>query len=223
MGPNAVVARVRPSASGPMRSFSSRGPLWSRWSTLLAGWRRGTRDSARQPPVFLGRLRTSARCRRDTRPTHSGRPGSIPAASTFNNNFNSLLHDRPPKSQERPNGRVRGRALLPCPPRWVSARQHGASWEGHPVGVKLSDHVGVMVHIADGDGRSVSGGYGLDGFKWARFPLRRRRKQSDWASRFRRQALCNDLRVLLEDRSSGDLLSKKIALFGNLISGSSPV
>src|SRR5207244_1163611 len=36
------------------------------------------------------------------------------AASTFDNNFIFLLHDRPPKSQERPNGRVRGRALLPC-------------------------------------------------------------------------------------------------------------
>jgi len=36
--------------------------------------------------------------------------------------------------------------------------------EGHAGGVKLSDHVGVMVHIADGHGRSVSGGYGLDGF-----------------------------------------------------------
>src|SRR5947208_13448053 len=34
--------------------------------------------------------------------------GSIPAASTFNNNFIILLHERPPKSQDRPNGRVRG-------------------------------------------------------------------------------------------------------------------
>ena len=32
--------------------------------------------------------------------------GSIPAASTFNNNFRMLLHGRPPKSQERPNGHV---------------------------------------------------------------------------------------------------------------------
>jgi hypothetical protein len=65
------------------------------------------------------------------------------------------------------------------------------------------DHVGVMVHIADGHGRSVSGGYGLDGFSWARFPLRRRRKQSDRASPVRRQALCNDLRVLLQEPLDG--------------------
>jgi hypothetical protein len=92
-----------------MGTFSE--PPWSRWSTLPAGWRFATRDSARGTPITLGRLRTCARCRRDTAPISSKWTGSIPAASTFNNNFIILLHDRPPKSQERPNGRVRGRAL----------------------------------------------------------------------------------------------------------------
>src|SRR6267154_959615 len=34
------------------------GPPWSRWSTLPAGWRFATRDSARGPPISLGRSRT---------------------------------------------------------------------------------------------------------------------------------------------------------------------
>jgi hypothetical protein len=108
--------RVRGIALRLMGMFS--GPPWSRWSTLPAGWRFATRDSARGPLISLGGSRTCARCRGDTAPRSSSWPGSIPAASTFNNNFTILLHDRPPKSQERPNGRVRGRALLPCPPRW---------------------------------------------------------------------------------------------------------
>ncbi len=88
-------------------------PPWSRWSTLSAGLGFVARDSAREPLISLGGSRTCARCRGDTASRSSNWPGSIPAASTFNNNFIILLHDRPPKSQERPNGRVRGRALLP--------------------------------------------------------------------------------------------------------------
>jgi hypothetical protein len=58
---------------------------WSRWSTLPAGWRFATRDSARGPLVSLGGLRACARCRRDTAGRLLKWPGSIPAASTFTN------------------------------------------------------------------------------------------------------------------------------------------
>src|SRR5882762_884836 len=135
------------------------GPPWSRWSTLPAGWRFATRDSARGPPISLGGSRTCARCRGDTAPRSSSWPGSIPAASTLNNNFIVILYERPPKSQERPNGTRKRKSSFALSSQVVSARQHGPSWEGPAGGVKLSDHVGVMVHIADGHGRSVSGGF----------------------------------------------------------------
>jgi hypothetical protein len=62
------------------RFCRARGPPWSRWSTLVAGWRFVARDSGRQPPFCLGEPRTCARC--SAIPLLDGRstPGSIPAA-----------------------------------------------------------------------------------------------------------------------------------------------
>jgi len=70
---------------------------------LPAGWRFGTRDSARGPPISLDGPRTCARCRGDTAPRSSSWPGSIPAASTFDNNYSHLRRKRPPNAPKRPN------------------------------------------------------------------------------------------------------------------------
>src|SRR6266571_1087826 len=64
---------------------------------------------------------------------------SIPAASTFNNNFNSLLHDRPPKSRKRPNG---------------------STGNGTPVAVRDVNHdANVIAELADGQRSLLQAGY----------------------------------------------------------------
>src|ERR1700720_3333890 len=106
-------------------------PPWSRWSTLSAGFGFVARDSAHGPLIFLGGSRTCARCRDDTASRSSNWPGSIPAASTFSNNFQVLLHDRPPKSRNCPNGSLVHAAQRQMPGRFDEEPQRRRALRVH--------------------------------------------------------------------------------------------
>src|SRR6267143_544731 len=107
----------------------------------------------------------------------------------------------PPKSQERPNGRVRGRAL------WLALPdgERSAAW---PFLKDMQVGSSSAITLASWSHRGRPRAFRFRRiwtrwFQWARFPLRRRRKQSDRGSPFRRQALCNDLRLFLQDHLDG--------------------